>query len=115
MSGTTHVANYLLTEAQIAAGGTFTSAAIRIDKAQACAVHTQSLAGAGTDIGFTYTLSSSEDGTYVPGEVTINANRVAVGVDDFVPEPASWMKVTITNNNGAAVVTPKVVLAVQED
>jgi hypothetical protein len=50
----THVANYLLTEAAIAAGGTFTSAAINIEKAQACAVHTQAIAGTALDIGFTY-------------------------------------------------------------
>lgn len=110
-----HVVNYLLTEAQIAAGGTFTSEAVNIEKATACAVHTQTLTGVGADIGFTYTLSSSQAGTFVAGEATVNASRGAVGCDDWTPEPASWMKVIITNNNGAAVVTPKVVLAIQED
>jgi len=112
----THVGNYLITEAVILAGGTFTSPAIGIEKAQACAVHTQALAGTGVDIGYTYTLSTSKDGTYVAGEATINASRSAVGVDDWVPEPASFMKVVITNNNGANPLTAlKVVLSVQED
>jgi len=112
----THVANYLLTEAVIAASGTFTSDPIGIEKAQAIAVHTQTLAGTAIDIGFTYTVSTSRDGTYVPGEVTINASRAVVGVDDFVPEPASFMKLVIDNNNGVNPLTAlRVVLAVQED
>lgn len=111
----THVGNYLLTEAVIAASDTFTSAPINIEKAQACAVHLQTITGTAPDIGYTYVLSSSSGGTYVSGEVTISASRSAAGVDDFVPEPASWMKIIITNNNGVNTVTPKVVLAVQED
>jgi len=108
------MANYLLTEAQIAVTpATFTSAPINIEKAGALAVHTQALVGVGPDITYTYTLSSSKDGTFVPGEATIKANRSAIGVDDFAPEAASWIKIIITNN-AAAVVTPKVVLAVQE-
>jgi len=112
----THVGNYLLTEAVIIASGTFTSDPIRIEKAQACAVHTQAIAGTALDIGYTYTVSTSRDGIYVPGEVTINASRAVIGVDDFVPEPASFMKLVITNNNGVNPLTAlKVVLAVQED
>jgi len=105
--------NYLLTEAQIGASGSFTSAAVNIEKAGALAVHTQSLVGAGADITYTYSVSTSTDGVFVPGEATIKANRTAIGVDDFAPEAASWIKLIITNNV-AAVVTPKVVLAVQE-
>ena len=110
----THMSNYLITEAQIAAAGTFTSAALDIEKAAACAVHTQVLTGTAPDIGFTYTVSSSRDGIFVPGEATINATRGAIGVDDWAPEPASFMKIIITNNNGVNTVTPTVVVAIQD-
>lgn len=109
-----HMSNYLLTEAVIAAGGTFTSAAIDIEKASACAVHLQTISGTAPDIGYTYTVSSSQDGTFVPGDVTINASRSAASVDEFTPEPASFIKVIITNNNGVNTVTPRVVLAIQD-
>lgn len=109
-----HMSNYLVTDQQIAAGGSFTSEPINIEKATACAVHTQVLTGASPDIGFTYTVSSSLDGIFVDGEVTINANRTTIGVDDWTPEPASFVRVVITNNNGGAVVTPTVVLAIQD-
>jgi len=112
----THVANYLITEATMIASAVLTSEPIRIEKASAIAVHTQALAGTGVDVGYTYTVSTSADGVYVPGEGTLNATRSVVGVDDCVPEPASFMKLVITNNNGANPVTAlRVVLAVQED
>jgi len=109
-----HMSNYLVTDAQIAAAGTFTSAPINIEKALACAVHLQSIVGAAPDVAFTYTVSSSREGVFVPGEATISASRSAASVSDFAPEPASWIKIIVTNNNGAAVVTPTVVLAVQD-
>jgi len=109
-----HMSNYLITNALIAAGGTFTSAAIDIEKASACAIHLQAISGTAPDVGFTYTVSSSRDGVYVPGEVTISASRSAISVSDFAPEPASFIKIIVTNNNGANTVTPTVVLAIQD-
>lgn len=113
----THMSSYLLTEAQIAAGGTFTSDAVNIEKASALAVHLPALTGTGPDISFTYSLSTSKNGTFIEpaSPVTIGANISAVDVLDFAPEAASWIKIIVTNNNGAQTVTPTVVLAVQED
>jgi hypothetical protein len=108
------MSNYLITNAQIAAGGTFTSAPVNIEKALACAVHLQALVGAAPDVGFTYSVSTSSDGVFVPGEATISASRSVISVSDFAPEPASFIKIIVTNNNGAAVVTPTVVLSVQD-
>jgi hypothetical protein len=111
----THVANYLITEAAMIGSAVFTSAPIRIEKASACAVHLQAIAGSSAEIELTYTLSSSSDGVYVPGEATISASRTAIGVDDWVPEVASWMKLVVTNATAGAITALKVVLAVQED
>ena len=114
--GATCMGNYLLTNAQIAAGGTFTSAPINIQKASALAVHLTSIVGAAPSLTFTYSLSSSADGTFVTpsAPATIGAAIGAADVLDFAPECASYIKIIITNNNGAAVVTPTVILAIQE-
>lgn len=111
-----HMSNYKLTDAQIAAGGSFTSDAVNIEKASALAIHLNALSGTGPDITFTYSLSTSQNGTFVEpaSPVTIGANIGAVDVLDFAPEAASWIKIIITNNNGAQTVTPTVVLAIQE-
>ena len=109
-----HMSNYLITEAEIAAGGTFVSAPIDIEKAQSACLHLQALTGASADIGYSYTISTSSDGTFLTGQETTSGSETAVGLVTFTPEPASYLILTITNNNGAAVVTPRVVLALQD-
>ena len=106
--------NYLVTEAQIAAGGSFTSASIDVEKGIAFAVHLQTLTGTAPDITFTYQLSSSSDGVFITGNETIGANVGAVDIMDFAPEAGSYIQIIITNNNGVNTVTPRVVLAIQE-
>ena len=109
-----HMSNYLVTDAQIAIGGTFTSAPINIEKATAACIHLQSLVGTLPDVGFSYTVSSSRNGTYLAGLATTSASESAAVIIPFTPEPASWLKMTVTNNSGANVVTPTVVLALAD-
>ena len=110
----THVANYLLTDAALAGSATLTSEPIRIEKAAACSIQVQSIAGTAKSVTFTYTLSNAADGTFVPGEAAI-AGLSVNGVSDWIPEVASWMKVTITNATANNLTALKVILAVQED
>lgn len=99
----------------VTTGATATTAAIDIGKAQAMALHLTAIAGTGIDVTFTYSLSTSRDGTFTTpaSPVTIGANIGAVDVLDFSPEAASFIKITVTNNSANSV-TLSAVLAVQE-
>jgi len=112
----THMLAVQLWTAQaITTGADVTSAAVDIGKANAMALHLTALAGTTPDITFTYSLSSSRDGTYTTpaAPVTIGANIAAVDVLDFAPEAAAFIKITATNNNGGTA-TLSAQLAVQE-
>lgn len=93
-----------------------TSAAVNIAKASALALHVTALTGTTPDVTFTYSLSNSENGTYVipNSPVTIGASVANDDVLDFAPEAASWIKIIATNNSGANIATLTAQLAVQE-
>jgi hypothetical protein len=106
----------ILDDEEIVASGTFTSAAIDISRNNALALHVQTITGTSPDVTFTYSLSTSEDGTYVTpnSPATVGANVENDDVLDFSPEAARYMKITATNNNGVNEVTLTCVLAIQE-
>jgi len=95
---------YQLWTAQTLATGTgYTSAAVEITDAVRCALHVTALTGTTPDVTFTYSLSNSQDGTFVTPltPVTIKASAGAADVHDFVPEASGWIKIIATNNSGA--------------
>lgn len=100
----------------ILASGTYTSDPVELSAASALALHVTAISGAAPSVTFTYSLSNSYAGTYVTptAPVTIGANIAAVDVLDFAPELARYIKITATNNNGAAPVTLTAALAIQE-
>ena len=106
----------LWTTEAIGAGAVATSAAVDIGKASAMALHLTAITGTTPDVTFTYSLSSSREGTFtVPvSPVTIKANAAAADVLAFAPEAANFIKLIATNNSGANIATITAQLAVQE-
>ena len=99
----------------ILAAGTFTSEAVEVGRATAFALHLSAISGAGLDVSFTYSLSTSKEGVFITGEEVIGVNIGALKVMDFAPELGQYMKLTVTNNNAGAPVTLTAALVVQED
>jgi hypothetical protein len=99
----------------IAGGGLATAVAtpIRMDGAVSMSIHTQvATTTGGIDVTYTYDLSSNIDGPWAAGSVTI-ADHTALVVVDFVPEASKYIRMTVTNNDAAAV-TLTTVLNMQE-
>ena len=108
---------YQLWTSQVIAHSTaVTSAAVEISKANAMALHVTTLSGTSPSVTFTYSLSSSRDGTFTTpvSPATIKANAAAADVHDFTPEAAEFIKIIATNNSGANAATLSAQLAVQE-
>lgn len=94
--------------------GTAVAPAIRMDNVSSMSIQTQVADTAGgIDITYTYELSSNIDGPWSVGTVTI-ADHTALSITDFVPEAAKYIRVTVTNNDAAAV-TLTSVLNMQEE
>ena len=97
-------------------GGTSVSPEIDISKANAIALHLQTVTGTAPDVTFTYSMSSTKGGTYVTpaSPVTIKANAAAADVLDFAPEAGRFIKITATNNNAGNDVVISALIAIQE-
>jgi CTP:molybdopterin cytidylyltransferase MocA len=97
------------------AGGSATSAAIRMDNAETMSIHTQvATTGGSVNVAYTYELSSSNDANAVwtTGDVPI-ATATALDVADFAPEASKFIRIIATNGD-AAPVTLTAVLNMQE-
>ena len=94
-------------------GGTATSAAVRMDSAEALSIHTQvATTGGAIDVTYTYQVSSNVDGPFVDGNTSI-ASHTALDITGFSPEASKWIRMIATNNNGSDV-TLTSVLKIQE-
>ena len=90
-----------------------TSLAIRMDSAEAMSIQTQVATTAGSiNIVYTYEVSSSQDGPFIPGNTTI-PTQTALDIIGFSPEASKWIRLIATNGD-AADVTLTAVLNIQE-
>jgi len=110
-----HMSAYQLWTAEaIAPSGVATSAAIDIGKSNAIALHVTALTGTLPDVDFTYSVSTSKDGTYITGNSTFATAVAAADVLDLAPEAAGWIKIIATEAGGANTATLTAVLAIQD-
>jgi len=114
--GTTMYAGRIFDAEAIVGGGAATAVAtpIRMDKASSMSIQTQVATTSGNiDLTYTYDLSSNIDGPWAAGSVSIS-DHTTLALTDFVPEAAKYIRMTVLNNDAAAV-TLTSVLTIQED
>ena len=87
----------------IANAASSTSAAVRMDSAEALSIHTQVATTAGSiNVTYTYEVSSNEDGPFVAGNTSIAAHT-ALDITGFSPEASKYIRMIATNGDASTV------------